>query len=320
MSENQTIQEVPESVVDPTLQPRQERLLSWGMFGIFMLVLIGAYWNMLVTAASLWQDDLYSHGYLIPLLSIVLLVLRQQPLRRVKNKERYIGLGIIVFATLIRIFLNSVETLDQWTFVIAFVGVLMFVGGKSMLRWAGPVAFLLIFMFPPDAVTPLILDPMQHFATTLSVVVLKIFGFAVIQDGNTITTSTTTIGIVEQCSGLRMTTIFLALSIALVLINERAWWENVVILVMAVPIALITNVTRIVVTGMIFTFFPENETIHKWVHDGAGICMVPIAIGLLIGLQAILSHIFVLREESEESGLIDDAEEVFWKDGKKIED
>ena len=190
-----------------------------------------------------------------------------------------------------------------------------------MLRWAGPVSFLLLFMFPlPHTATTQLLVPMQRFATHASTCVLKILGFAAFQDGNSISLGASRIDIIEQCSGLRMTTIFLALSIALVLINEREWWENVIILLMAIPIALVTNITRIVTTGMAIFMFPESETLKKLVHDGAGLCMVPLAIALLVLLQYILTKIFVEDEGPSQLDMMDNPQDVFWKDQKQIEE
>ncbi|MDO4569433.1 MAG: exosortase/archaeosortase family protein [Planctomycetia bacterium] len=317
---NESVSHPDANTMDSDLLSRQESLAAWGLFGAFMALLIWCYWNMLAVAAELWENDLYSHGYLIPILSIILLAMRYQPLRQTSWNVRTIGAGVVLLATLIRVLFSSIETLDQWTFVISFVGAIIMTGGWSMLRWAGPVAFLIIFMFPPDAVTPLIMDPMQYFATSVSAVFLNVFGFPAIQHGNTIDLNVTQIGVVDQCSGLRMTTIFLALSIALVLINDRKWWENIIILLMAIPIALVTNITRIVVTGMVLAWFPESETISKFIHDAAGICMVPLAIALLMGLQWVLSNIFIEVDEHEASGLADRPEDVFWKDRRIIED
>ncbi len=307
--------------VAPTGKSSRE-LFLWSLFGAFFIVLIVSYWNMFCIAANEWNtNELYSHGYLIPILAVVILYMRRQPLTPSTRKEQMVGMGLILVASLGRVFLSSYETFDMYTFVIAFLGLILLIGGTPMLRWAGPIAFLLLFMFPlPHTATTKLLVPMQHFATHSSTAVLKIFGFAAFQDGNSISLGASRIDIIEQCSGLKMTTIFLALSVSLVLINEREWWENVVILLMAIPIALVTNITRIVTTGMAIFMFPNSETLKKLVHDGAGLCMVPLAIGLLILLQMVLSHIFVDTDEKSQSDVLESPQDVFWKDHKKIED
>jgi len=305
-----------------TPENKTGELFQWGVLGGFLLLLIFSYWNMFCNAAKEWStNELYSHGYLIPILAIIILYMRRQPLRPSTNRERWLGLGIILFASFTRVFMASFETGDMYTFVIAFVGLILLVGGTAMLRWAGPVSFLLLFMFPlPHTATTSLLVPMQHFATHASTCVLKILGFAAFQDGNSITLGASRIDIIEQCSGLKMTTIFLALSISLVLINEREWWENVIILLMAIPIALVTNITRIVTTGMAIFMFPNSETFKKIVHDGAGLAMVPLAIALLVLLQYILTKIFIEDEGPSQLDMMDNPQEVFWRDQRKIEE
>ncbi|MDO4575020.1 MAG: exosortase/archaeosortase family protein [Planctomycetia bacterium] len=312
---------------DDVIAPEGPQLLAsekpvWTLFGLLLLVLIWAYWNMLREAYFAWQGGLYSHGYLIPVLSAVLLWLRRKPLEVVPDAHRYIGIGILIVAMLLRGFFCAYTVFDMWTFILAFVGIIMVVGGLSMLKWAGPVAFLLLFMFPiPWSMEQAILAPLQKIATILSAGCLQILGFMAVRDGNTIHLANTQIGIVEQCSGLRMTTILLALSVAMILMNERALWEDIVVLVFAVPIAIATNVARIVVTGMMMSFFPNNPGVDKFVHDAAGICMVPFAIMLLVVLQTIMSHLFVEEEEFQKStDLMESPREIFWKDKQVIED
>jgi len=316
MSNSESVQEnVP-------VEKSTKEWFSWGIAGAFILLLVYAYWNMFESAMVEWSsNELYSHGYLIPLLAAIILYMRRQPLRPSTAKEQIAGAGIILGASILRVFMSSFETGDMYTFVLAFVGLILLIGGTSMLRWAGPIAFLLLFMFPlPHTATQQLLVPMQRFATTASTFVLQVIGFPVFQDGITISIGTSQINIVEQCSGLKMTTIFLALSISLILINEREWWENIIILLMAIPIALLTNIVRIVVTGMVIFMFPESETLKKLVHDGAGLCMVPLAIGFLVLLQWILSNIFVEDDGPTQLDMIENPKEVFWKDRKTIQD
>ena len=57
----------------------------------------------------------------------------------------------------------------------------------------------------------------------------------------------------------------------------------------AVPIALIVNIIRITVTGLLFMAVgPDNEFAKKLGHDWAGLFMMPLALGFLwIELQIL---------------------------------
>ena len=56
------------------------------------------------------------------------------------------------------------------------------------------------------------------------------------------------------------------------------------ILLSAIPIALIVNVIRITVTGLLYVAVgPENHFAQKLGHDWAGYFMMPLALGLSVG-------------------------------------
>lgn len=147
------------------------------------------------------------------------------------------------------------------------------------------------------------LEPMQLWATTASAFMLQLFGFVAIQEGNVITINDIPLNVVGACSGLRMTTIFVALSIFFVLISQRAWWENLIILLCAIPIALIVNIMRITVTGIGYSYFGVGGTAEKLIHDWSGLAMMPMALIILWGIVRLLSILFY-EEETEDPPLI----------------
>jgi len=128
--------------------------------------------------------------------------------------------------------------------------------------------------------------------------VLTILGQPVIRQGNMISVDGIPLEVAEACSGLRMVTIFGGFAVAVALLISRPWWDKLIILLSAIPIALIVNVTRIVVTALLYRAFPEGETIHQLIHDYAGLAMMPLAMGLIYLELKILSALTV-----EESGL-----------------
>jgi exosortase len=279
----------------------QEVTGRWIALGVLLVALIYGYWNSLTEAANYWGTPQYSHAWLIPLFTLVLLWMRHEPLRPVPVKQRWYGLGVLAGALLARVSCAQFgfDIPDMATFVPAVLGVILIVGGWRMLRWAGPAAAFLIFMFPlPWGVEQALLNPLQDFATKVSTYALQTLGFGAYHEGNRIRIEDLQLGVVDACSGLRMTTIFLALSVAIVLIADRPWWENLVILLSAIPIALVVNVTRITVTGVLHMKV-STELADKVFHQWAGWLMVPLALILLWIEVMILSNLFVEVEGEE---------------------
>src|SRR6476620_6321202 len=65
------------------------------LVGLIVLLVV-AYGDMLTLTSAAWSDDLYSHGWIIPLFSLGLLWLRWQPFQEsVPPVERWTGLLLL---------------------------------------------------------------------------------------------------------------------------------------------------------------------------------------------------------------------------------
>ncbi len=262
-----------------------------------LLVLIGVYWNALDYRGAMWfwENPKYSHGWLVPLFTVILLWMRFEPFGEVTQAARGAGLGILVASLGMRLFATyySYRVPEMYTFVPAVAGVFLLVGGWKTVRWAWPAVGFLIFMFPlPSFLDAGLLAPLQRLATMASTYVLQTIGIPTYNEGNRIVIGEIQLGVVEACSGLRMLTIFVALAVAMTLVTDRPWWERIVIICSAVPIALIVNVVRITVTGILH-LTTGAELADLVFHDLAGWFMMPMALGMLYVEFQILSHLVI---------------------------
>lgn len=336
---------------------------------VLLMALLWSYWNSLTETAVYWEGPQYSHGFLVPVFTVLLLWLRRkgsidaplvendrekkilvagvvllgiagglswflpaslspnvagilqqtvaplcfaagilllgiaavviwaqgQAIKEISSRQRWCGVGLLALGLGSRLACAHIglDIPDMYTFVPSVAGVILLAGGWRLFRWAGPAALFLIFMFPlPWSIERALLAPLQSLATDVSTFALQTLGIEAYNDGgNRICIEEIKLGVVDQCSGLRMTTIFLALSVAIVLLVKRAWWENLVILLSAVPIALTVNVIRITVTGVLYRV-ASSELAERVFHDWAGYMMMPMALGLLWLELVILSHLF----------------------------
>lgn len=228
-------------------------------------------------------------------------VLIGQPFKQVTSVERWIGLVVLLAAYGLRMFATTIymDPLDRYSFLLALLGALIIVGGWYLLKWAGPAVGFLFFMYPlPSFFEHHVLIYLQKLAAMASTVVLTILNQPVVREGNKIVVDNVPLEVAEACSGLRMVTIFGGFAVAVALLIRRPWWDKAVILLSALPIALIVNVVRIVTTALLFRMFPEGETIHQLIHDYAGLAMMPLAMVLLVVELKLLSALTV-----EEGGI-----------------
>lgn len=272
---------------------RQPLWLVAGLTGLLMF----SYWPGLLSAKAAWNNPQYSHGWIVPLFSTAILFWWRQPVAAVSASARVAGLALLVASLGLRLFVARyrIITIDMYTFVPAVAGVFLLGGGWSMFRWAwAPIAFL-IFMYPlPDEATRYILAPLQTMATVVSTYAIQTLGIDAIREGNQIVVGEMHLGVVDACSGLRMLTIFIAISVAIVMLGDFEWYESLAILASAVPIALTVNAIRITLTGVMYTINPAIA--EKIFHDWAGYFMMPLALLLMYALQNLMAILFVSRE------------------------
>jgi len=304
-----------------TTNSRQDVYLLVGLLAALTVLVVWCYWNSLAIAAATWTDAQYSHGWLIPIFAVALLWLRGAPYGisaeafrsntwgdgliaegGISVKERVAGFVIMVVGLGGRLYCadRGFEVPDMVTMVPALLGAVLMVGGWRVLKWAGPAIIFLGFMFPlPWRVERSVLVPLQGVATGASTFVLQTLGFAAFREGNTINLGESQLNVIDQCSGLRMLTIFVALSFAIALVIDRPIWERIFILLSAVPIALAVNVARITITGMMHVAFHDTQyadLANKFFHDFAGWVMMPMAMILLFLECVLLQQIFVTSD------------------------
>jgi exosortase len=271
------------------------------LLGIITLLVVASYFNMLALTATYWDQPLYSHGWLVPAFALVLLWIRREAFRPVPMMDRWIGLGVFVAGLGMRIVgsMYYSNPIDRLSFLVVLFGAFMMVGGWQLIRWSGPALAFLVFMFPlPTVLERHLLLNLQRVATIASTFVFQMMGFAAIRHGNNISMEEVhggALNVAEACSGLRMTTIFIALSVAIVLLVERPWWDKFIILVSSIPIALFVNVVRVTMTGLLFmTPLAENESTRNLVaHDLPGYLMPILAMALMWLELWVLSRLMV---------------------------
>lgn len=268
---------------------------------VLTVALVVAYWNMFTLTSTKWVDDLYSHGYLIPIFTIGLLYMQFQPFRWVSTSERWTGLGVLTAGLLIRVVAAyfDMDPLDRLSFPVSWCGIFLMVGGWQTIRWAWAGIVFSLFMFPlPSILEHTILRYLQQVATVCSTYTLQTLGVAAYRTGNVIRIEEIELGVVDACSGLRMLTIFCALAVATVFIVNRPWWDKFIILLSAVPIALLSNIIRIVMTALLY-MVSSDEGFHKLVHDVSGLLMMFWGMGFLWLELQILSRLTVPEEMAQ---------------------
>ena len=275
------------------------RQINWksvaAWIGILSAVFVFAYWPTLQWLESQWRHEPdYSHGYLVLPLAAVLLWLRRDTFPGVSQRVDWRGTSLILVAVVMRVVgrLGFMDFLDGWSIVPMVGGVTWLTLGLPALRWATPAILFLIMMVPlPFRAETMLSWKLQGLATTLSTGILRIFGLPAIAEGHVIWIDDSKLMIERACSGLRIFVGMIALAFFWASTVRRAWIDRVVILLAAIPFAVLVNAIRISVTGILYQYFPSEEA-RNAIHDWSGYLMIPAAALLLWLLKCFWEYLY----------------------------
>ena len=255
------------------------------------------FWSLAQTLEEMRQrwmtDPKYSHGWLVVGFALALLWTRRDRFAWAVSRPNVWGLGLIAMGLAMQI-AGAVWVVDWWTglsLIPCLAGSSVLLLGWRSLIWSGPAIAFLTFMVPlPPKLETAMSAPLQTLAARASAATLQLLGQPAVRDGNVLRIETVEIGVAEACSGLAMLMTFLAVSAAVALLSRKPWPHRLTVLLAAVPIAILSNVIRIAVTGVLNVV--ANDRVARLVfHDLAGWLMMPLALGLLWLILAFLDRL-----------------------------
>jgi exosortase len=260
--------------------------------------------------AAAWENPNYSHGWLvIPIAAMILWVRRDDLARTAARPSPFGWLALLALLGLRVVLYDRNEMwIEQATIPLVAASLVLALGGWRVLWVALPAVAFLFFLLPlPPSVNATLANPLQTLATIGSATLLQVAGLPVLCEGHQIVVGTNRLEVARACNGLSMLVSFVTLITATVLTvaRDRPIWERAVLLVSAVPIALVANILRIALTaGLQHAFGPKTELfwplslafpdMEHLTHDAAGwLVMMPMALLMIFLEMKVLSWLVV---------------------------
>lgn len=273
---------------------------SWRRTAPWLAALVGALtwasWPMLRDMVGRWSGDpRYTHGFLVPAFALFVLWDRRRLAAAIRPTPRWEGVALLAVGAGVRLAGAFVyfEWIDALSLLPTLAGVAVLLGGWPALRWSWPAIAFLVFMIPlPHRLEVSLGQPLQAIATRASTYTLQTLGIPAVAEGNIILLDDYRLGVMEACNGLGMLFSSLAIATAVAVLVDRPATDRALVVLGAVPIALATNVARIVLTGVLQQTLGDRVAGAVY-HDLAGWLMMPLALGLLWLELAALGRLFV---------------------------
>ena len=246
------------------------------------------------TVAGLWTtwttNDNYSHGPLVPVVAGAmawsmrdrLAVLPRAPDAR----------GLILVATACALQLAGVRAdvfaLQGWALLVLLFGLSLTFLGRPMTRaLAFPIGYLgFMLTFPPVVMNQLSFA-LKEIAVAASTALAEALGVTLQRSGMAVRLASGTLRIENPCSGLRSLLALLATGAAFAFVQPGSWWRKALLVVLAVPIAMIANAVRLTVLLLVGHYGDVALAAGRW-HDVSGYLIYVVALAGLFLARAWL--------------------------------
>lgn len=236
------------------------------------------------------RDSYYSHGILVPFVSLFLLWSTKDQLKNIELKESpwglpliIAGIGLHLFSTLFRINFTS-----GFALLFVFIGLCLYFFGTALCRKIAFPLIFLIFMLPlPEVMITNMSFELKMMAAKLATSALNHMRIPAIQEGSLIQMRHAHVVVDDVCSGLRSLITLTALGSIFAYYLKGGAIKKTILFLSTIPIAVITNMARVIVLAVIAEIWGP-ELLEGFVHDATGFLVFIIAFILLGAIQALL--------------------------------
>ena len=274
---------------------------TWGMFWLLVAIAGAAVFFSYGGEALLfaWSKPEYSHGPLIPVLSLLLFLrqLKEVPVREGEIPGRWPGVAVMAFAVLFGLLGNLAHIPDvtAYAIIIWVWGVLLTSFGlrTGLLLW--PPVLHLVYMLPlPDTFYYKLSTYLQFVSSELGVQFLHWLNVSVYLEGNIIDLGVYRLHVAEACSGLRYLFPILSFSYIFAVLYRGPMWHKAVLLISAAPITVVMNSVRIAIAGVIVNLYGV-EWVEGFTHFFEGWVIFIACVLILFGIAWTL--LFLRRDK-----------------------
>ena len=245
----------------------------WAVLASCALLLSLIFMGGLGYMVHIWNtQEEYSHGFLIPLISLFFICQKKDELERNDYSGSWVGLLVLLLGMGLY-FIGELSTLYiiiQYAFLLALYGFLLALLGWQGFKKIWEPLLLLVFMIPlPIFLYRGLSANLQLISTELGVWFIRLFDIAVYVEGNVIDLGVYKLQVVEACSGLRYIFPLMTLGFIAAYLYKAALWKRLVVFISTIPITVLMNSFRIGAIGVLVEYGGKSMA-EGFLHDFEG--------------------------------------------------
>ena len=247
------------------------------------------YWN---SEAHLMGGVDYSHGYLIPWVSLGVVWLKRKDIAAATKSVSKLGLAVIVLALLLHwVGTRAQQTrLSLFSIILLTWGVPFYLYGWQVAKQLIFPCSYLVFCIPMNFLET-ISFPLRIFAATVSTGILNGFGIEAIRSGSAIHSAAAggfNFDVADPCSGIRSLLAMTALTAVYAYLTQKTLLKKWILFLCAIPLAIIGNVARITTIALVAQVFGEQLALTLY-HDYSGYVVFGVSIGCMVAIGSAMN-------------------------------
>lgn len=235
---------------------------AWLMLAV---ALLACYASTLRGMGLQWvNDEDMGHGLLVPLVALWIVWRERKQWEVMSPTPGIWGYSFLLLGATFHIAgsLGVGLFASSLGFLFSIFGLVVLIGGFSLVRaWIFPL-LLLVFMLPKLAIVyNQATLPLQILASKLAAGILATSGSAVVREGNILDVNGHRVAVEEACSGIRYLLPLGFLSLVFAYVVDPRVWMRAVLLVASVPLAIVGNALRVAASARFPAF--DGGALHQ---------------------------------------------------------
>jgi exosortase len=259
---------------------------------MLVAITLAVYIPVFIWMSARWStaDTYYSHGMLIPFISIFLVWRKRKELNQIKFKPTrkgwlfFIpGIAVYIISSLFGVYFSA-----GFSLLLVLAGlILLFLGRQFLKKLLFPL-FFLGFMIPlPMVAIANISFRLKILASQGAVFLVNRIGLPAIREGSVIKTAHSYLVVEDPCSGIRSLIALIALGTLMAYLSRLSRIKKIVLFLASIPIAIFSNVIRIAALTLVSEMYGSKVATGTF-HDVMGVMVFIIAfLGLVLVGKAL---------------------------------
>lgn len=243
-----------------------------------------------------WNDPIsfgadYSHGWLIPLVSLGVIWYKRRDLLNAPKAMSQVGLAVVILALILHWIGAKIQQprLSLAALILLLWGVPYYFFGWQVAKILIFPCSYLIFCIPLNFLDALAF-PLRMVSTVMSTSLLNGLGIAAERSSTAIKSAAAggfEFDVADPCSGLRSLLAMTALTAVYAYFTQKTLLKKWLLFAASIPLAVIGNIARVTTVALVAEAFGQPMALGLY-HDYSGYVIFGVAIALMIGIGSLL--------------------------------